>query len=38
MPVNDDDYVDDVDAAEELPAETDPSTIPPDQGDAGAVK
>lgn len=37
LPVNDDDYADDVDAPDALPPETDPATIPPDQGDKGSA-
>ena len=39
QPVNDDDYADDAASVpdEDLPEPTDPSQVPPDEGDAGAV-
>lgn len=39
-PVKDDDYAEDAATlpSEDLPEETDPSQIPPDEGDAGAAK
>lgn len=40
QPVNDDDYTDDAVSEElyNLPEPTDPSDVPPDEGDAGAAK
>jgi hypothetical protein len=40
QPVNDDDYAEDAASTggEDLPEPTDPSQVPPDEGDAGAAQ